>query len=476
MADKNFSSPDFKAPVPKRGRSQSNLPEHARKRAKREQSLGSRIIGAVFLVGFFGIFLFEPVSCAWSSYVSSRLENTAAQFFQATGRGDIAAARSLLTRPAQLLVDECVLKNISSGLGILKIHGAQWQLASPAFNNGGRGELEGSVQAESGHWVRLEISFARENGTWKIDALHDNASEDEGEIRYTRARAECGNAEAQNAYGLAVAQGKDKYVADNRAGVAMSWFRKAAEQGHVDAQTHLGYMLAEGSDGNPDVAEGFEWTRKAADQGHSGAQNNLGSMYATGQGVARDDAEAVRWYRKSAEHGYTLAEDNLGMSYALGHGVAQDRDEAVRWLRRAAVKDDTEAQLHLSKQLLLSGDTKDKAEAMRWIVKAANVNAEAQGKLGELYLGEGGNDKVAAFWFKKAAERGVKNAQINWARMLASGRGGVAKNEAESYFWYVVANSNDESARKERDALRAKLGAAAAAPLDFRAMTWHPQP
>jgi TPR repeat protein len=474
MTNKDFSSPEFKAPQPKRGRPKPSAPAPAHKSA-RESSLAARIVGPVFLLAFFGFFVLEPVSCAWHNYVSSRLQNAAARFFEATGKGDFTKAHSLLTRQAQASVDECTLKTISSGLGILKIRDTQWEMISPAFNNHGTGALEGLVQSDLGNWVPLEISFAKDGGEWKIDALHDTSGKSNGEVRFLQARAECGNAEAQNTYGLALAQGKD--VKQDRA-AAVTWFRKAAEQGHADAQTHLGYMLANGNGVDKDLAEGLRWTRKAAEQGHSGAQNNLGAMYAAGDGVPRDDAEAARWYRKSAEHGYTLAEDNIGMSYALGQGVAQDRAEAIRWLRRAAVKEDSEAQLHLGKQLLLSDDAKDKAEAFRWIDKAAKKgNAAAQGKLGELYLdGKGDNDTVAASWFKKAAERGDKNAQINWARMLVSGRGGVTKDESEAYFWYVIANPSDDAVRKERDALRPKLGSVGIAMLERRAATWKPLP
>ncbi|TLY53755.1 MAG: hypothetical protein E6K53_00040 [Gammaproteobacteria bacterium] len=478
MAGKDFSSPEFQAPQPKRGRSKGSAAQSARKRERNKDSLVSRIVGIVFMLGFFGVFLFEPVSCAWSSYFSSHLQSTAAQFFQATGKGDIAQARGLLSRQAQSMVDECVLKNISTGLGILKIRSANWELASSAFSNGGRAALDGSVVGDGGNSVSLEVTFVRESGTWKIDALHETSgSNSSGEIRYTRARAECGNAEAQNTYGLALAQGKD--VAQNRA-EAVSWFRKAAEQGHADAQTHLGYMLANGSGAVKDVAEGLQWTRKAAEQGHSGAQNTLGAMYAAGDGVPRDDAEAARWYRKSAEHGYTLAQDNLGMSYALGQGVAQDRVEAMRWLRRAAALGDDEAQLHLGAQLWLSADTKDQAEGTRWIRKSADKgNAKAQGKLGEAYLDGKGVDKSekdAALWLKKGAERGDKSAQIDWARMLSTGRGPIQKIETEAYFWYLVANSSDEQVRKERDGLRSKLGSGDIASLEQRASTWKPQP
>ena len=47
----------------------------------------------------------------------------------------------------------------------------------------------------------------------------------------------------------------------------------------------------------------FDAVKKAAEQGHADAQYNLGLMYDYGGGVPEDDAEAVRWYRKAAEQG-----------------------------------------------------------------------------------------------------------------------------------------------------------------------------
>ena len=45
------------------------------------------------------------------------------------------------------------------------------------------------------------------------------------------------------------------------------------------------------------------WFRRAAEQGFAEAQFNLGVMYANGHGVPQDDAMAVTWYRRAAEQG-----------------------------------------------------------------------------------------------------------------------------------------------------------------------------
>ena len=84
-----------------------------------------------------------------------------------------------------------------------------------------------------------------------------------------------------------------------------------------------------------DDAEAVAWYRKAAEQGHVDAQNNLG-MYATGEGVPQDNVEAVAWLRLAAEQGDARAQVALGAMYADGRGVPQDLVEGHALLNLAA--------------------------------------------------------------------------------------------------------------------------------------------
>ncbi len=49
-----------------------------------------------------------------------------------------------------------------------------------------------------------------------------------------------------------------------------------------------------------DYDEAAKWYRKAAEQGHANAQYNLGIMYDNGQGVPQDYVQAHMWYNLSA--------------------------------------------------------------------------------------------------------------------------------------------------------------------------------
>ena len=58
-------------------------------------------------------------------------------------------------------------------------------------------------------------------------------------------------------------------------------------------------------------AEAVKWYRKAAEQGHAEAQYALGYSYQYGHGAAQDDEEAANWYRKAAEQGHEAARQEL---------------------------------------------------------------------------------------------------------------------------------------------------------------------
>ena len=89
-------------------------------------------------------------------------------------------------------------------------------------------------------------------------------------------------------------------------------FREAAEQGHAEAQYHLGLMYREGRALDRLDEEAMAWFREAAEQGHAEAQFYVGWMFWKGQGVvAPDDEQAVTWYCKAAAQGHERAQRAL---------------------------------------------------------------------------------------------------------------------------------------------------------------------
>ena len=98
----------------------------------------------------------------------------------------------------------------------------------------------------------------------------------------------------------------------------------------------LGSMYGSGQGVPQDYSAAVSWYRKAAEQGDVDAKFELGLMYSNGQGAPQDNAAAVSWYRQAAEQGHATAQFNLGLMYSNGQGVLQDYTQAHMWLNLAA--------------------------------------------------------------------------------------------------------------------------------------------
>jgi Sel1 repeat len=105
------------------------------------------------------------------------------------------------------------------------------------------------------------------------------------------------------------------YHKSNDFSLALTQYRRAADQGYAVAQYALGFMYANGHGAPQNYTEALKWYRKAADQGDANAENNIGAIYAKGQGVQLDYGEAAKWYRKAANKGNTIAQSNLAALY-----------------------------------------------------------------------------------------------------------------------------------------------------------------
>ena len=114
-------------------------------------------------------------------------------------------------------------------------------------------------------------------------------------------------------------------------------FRKYAEDGDRDAQFCLGLLLDYSTNSG---FESFQWYQKAADQGDPRAMRSLGMYH-----VRRERLEkATEWFKKAAELGDFAAQRNLGYLYLKGKGVEKDKAEARKWLEKAAAQGDSYAQ------------------------------------------------------------------------------------------------------------------------------------
>ena len=128
-----------------------------------------------------------------------------------------------------------------------------------------------------------------------------------------------------------------------------------AEDGDKYAQECLGWILYNrGKFVKDNFSKAKEWYRRAAEQGHVCAQSWFGYRYLTGSGVDKNYSIAKEWYHKAAEQGYADAQFNIGVMYEYGDGVDKNYSTAVEWYCKAAEQGDVDAQMsidYLTKRL-----------------------------------------------------------------------------------------------------------------------------
>jgi len=119
-----------------------------------------------------------------------------------------------------------------------------------------------------------------------------------------RPLAESGDADA--AFNLGQAYRLGRGVSLNLA-AAQSWFLRAAQTGHVDAQTTLGLLLFQ----NGDQAQGLKWLKAAAVQGEPRALLVYGTALHNGDGVTQDRVLGYAYVSRAAAAGLAPAKDTL---------------------------------------------------------------------------------------------------------------------------------------------------------------------
>jgi TPR repeat protein len=133
------------------------------------------------------------------------------------------------------------------------------------------------------------------------------------------------------------------------ADLALSWYRRAADEGNHWAQYQVGEAYRKGAGVDKDASEAARWYEWAALQGNDWAQFRLSKSLRTGDGVPEDIDAANEWLRKAAEQGNPWAALTMGDFYRSGNGVDKDVTKSVEWYRIAADKGNEEAKSQLAK-------------------------------------------------------------------------------------------------------------------------------
>ncbi|PHR16733.1 MAG: hypothetical protein COA41_13115 [Sphingopyxis sp.] len=144
--------------------------------------------------------------------------------------------------------------------------------------------------------------------------------------------------------GIALLLGSGPALADVKAGVdawgrgdfqtAISEWRGPAEKGDADAQFNLGQAYKLGRGVPQDLVQAEKWYKRAADQGHLQASDNYGLV------LFQDNrrAEALPYLQASAQRGEPRAQYVLGTGHFNGDFVEKDWVKAYTLMTRASAQ------------------------------------------------------------------------------------------------------------------------------------------
>jgi TPR repeat protein len=154
-----------------------------------------------------------------------------------------------------------------------------------------------------------------------------------------------------------------------------------------------------------------EWT-ESAEQGDADAQFNLGCLFLRGEGAPPDRARAREWFRKAADQ----AEFDSTTWLFTADGGSQTEEGRKAFFSK---KLPPSGRFHLTFVAELASGT-----LMRWpCLTDEKDGAETQFKIGLMYdtgkMGLPQDDKQAAEWYRKAAERDFAAAQTKLASCMA---------------------------------------------------------
>lgn len=260
-----------------------------------------------------------------------------------------------------------------------------------------------------------------------------------------RARAADGDVEAMNYLGYLLLSGGEGVEPDSAEG--LGWLVKAAQAGDAKAASNLGWLFIDGNLVERNPSEGARWLTIASEKGLPVARSLLGDLYRDGDGVERDSLRAETLYSEAfeaglADAGYKLYALNAGRYASLpaSEKVKTGKyfylrgapSEGVKLFYLAADEGDADA-------MALLGDAYSRAVgvpydhdlSLKYFLKAALAgNAPAQFVIAELLeifpdaladseSCDNAESGDAVYWYEKAAEGGVMDADGAMRMLLA---------------------------------------------------------
>jgi TPR repeat protein len=186
--------------------------------------------------------------------------------------------------------------------------------------------------------------------------------------------------------------------------------------------------------------DAVRWLMLAAEQEHPDAFRLLGYRHAHGRGVPQDYAIAAYWFDQGARRDDPISMTAIGFLHAAGRGVEQNWPAAIRWWQRARTRAPVASRYLGDAYACGAGIDENRERALTEYKRFADVDPSSSIQLGHMYVRRCAppDEKAALAAFRRAADQGYPEAQIELSELLREGRG-AEPNPLEAYYWARLA-------------------------------------
>lgn len=286
--------------------------------------------------------------------------------------------------------------------------------------------------------------------------------------------------------------------------MAFKCFKKAADAGYGEGEAMLGKFYRYGIGVDVDYQSAVHYLKSGAEHNNAEAMQILGRCYEEGQGVKKNLKKAVEWYSKSADLNFLSGIDcyarclfdGIGLkkpnpqraiqmfkkSADLGNfasafnlavilkdgkpedDIQPDLNEAFKYFKMAADDGNSTALLQVARMLKegrgTSKNISEAAELFEKIVQNSEdeiVKSDAALELASIHFNKqvpNYDMKIAAKYFKVAADLGDTYAQTNYGYMLETGTGTLKNIDQAKKYFKMAADKGNEYAIGRLEALQ----------------------
>lgn len=153
---------------------------------------------------------------------------------------------------------------------------------------------------------------------------------------------------------------------------AVNWYRKAMENGVMEARMNLarGLLSSERTAGN--LLEAVKLLRPFAEEGDVELQMTLGQLYRDEAEPVRDDIQSIKFLKLAAEQGHAGAQLLLADMYQTGRGTDSSLPKAYWWYQLVSLRG-VELARHNSAVILRMMSKEEMVEAQALLLQSTGL-------------------------------------------------------------------------------------------------------